>query len=462
MPINEAQAQVTATTYRGDGRYQSGLHGGAEAGTAASGQTKAEVPLTMETVITRENLMLAYQRVVENKGAAGVDNLSVTELKPWLKKHWPVIRKALIEGSYQPQAIRRMDIPKPDGGVRTLGIPTVVDRLIQQAIAQQLSALVDKDFSDSSYGFRPGRNAWQAVQQAQRYIRSGKRWVVDMDLAKFFDRVEHRLLMSRLAGKIKDRRVLRLIRRYLKSDMAKGKEREKRREGLPQGGPLSPLLSNMVLDELDKELERRGHSFCRYADDCNIYVSSRKAGEHILRDIREFLENKLKLKVNEKKSAVARPWERKFLGYSVTWHKQTKLKIAPASVSRLKNKIRSLTTGNRSKSVKVTIDELTPVLRGWISYFRLTEVRGILEELDGWIKRRLRCQIWRQWKKPPTRSRMLQRCGLDKDRAMVSAYNSHGAWWNSGASHLNQVIKNAWFKGMGLISLLEQQRQFQR
>lgn len=258
-----------------------------------------------------------------------------------------------------------MDIPKPDGGVRTLGIPTVVDRLIQQAIAQQLSAIVDKSFSDSSYGFRPGRNAWQAVQQAQRYIRGGKRWVVDMDLEKFFDQVDHRLLMTRLTRTIKDRRVLRLIRRYLKAEMVKDGQREKRQAGMPQGGPLSPLLSNILLDELDKELERRGHSFCRYADDCNIYISSRKAGDHLLKDIRAFVENKLK--VNEKKSAVARPWERKFLGYSVTWHKQAKLKIALTSVNRLKEKVRSLTTGNRSKSVKATINALTPVLRGWIS-----------------------------------------------------------------------------------------------
>lgn len=247
------------------------------------------------------------------------------------------------------------------GGHEHVAIPTVVDRLIQQAIAQQLSAIVDKSFSDSSYGFQPGRSAWQAVQQAQRYIRSGKRWVVDMDLEKFFDRVDHRLLMTRLARTIKDRRVLRLIRRYLKTEMVKDGQREKRQEGMPQGGPQSPLLSNILLDELDKELERRGHSFCRYADDCNIYVSSRKAGEHLLDEIRAFVENKLKLKVNEKKSAVARPWEWRFLGYSVTWHKQAKLKIALTSVNRLKEKVRSLTTGNRSKSVKVTINVLTPV-----------------------------------------------------------------------------------------------------
>ncbi|EIA0253085.1 group II intron reverse transcriptase/maturase [Escherichia coli] len=447
MMINEAQAQATAASGRGDGRYSSGLHDGAETSTASDGQTKAEVPLTTEAVITRENLMLAYQRVVE--------------LKPSLKKNRPSVRQALTDGNYQPRAIRRMDIPKPDGGVRTLGIPTVLDRLIQQAIAQQLSAIVDKSFSDSSYGFRPGRSAWQAVQQAQRYIRSGKWWVVDTDLEKFFDRVAHRLLMTRLARTIKDRRVLRLIRRYLKSEMVKDGQREKRQEGMPQGGPLSPLLSNILLDELDKELERRGHSFCRYADDCNIYVSSRKAGEHLLDEIRGFVENKLKLKVNEKKSAVARPWERRFLGYSVTWHKQAKLKIALTSVNRLKEKVRSLTTGNRSKSVKATINVLTPVLRGWISYFRLTEVRGVLEELDGWIKRKLRCLLWRQWKRPGTRTKNLQRAGLSKDRAMISAYNNHGPWWNSGASHMNQAIKNAWFRRLGLISLLEQQRQFQ-
>ncbi|HBA9710939.1 TPA: group II intron reverse transcriptase/maturase [Escherichia coli] len=451
MMINEAQAQATAASGRGDGRYPSGLHDGAEISTAAGGQTKAEVPLTMEAVITREYLMLAYQRVVENKGAA--------ELKPWLKKNWRSVRQALIDGNYQPRAIRRMDIPKPDGGVRTLGIPTVVDRLIQQAIAQQLSAIVDKSFSDSSYGFRPGRNAWQAVQQAQRYIRGGKRWVVDMELEKFFDRVDHRLLMTRLARTIKDRRVLRLIRRYLKAEIVRDGQREKRQEGMPQGGPLSPLLSNILLDELDKELERRGHSFCRYTDDCNIYVSSRKAGDHLLKNIRAFVENKLK--VNEKKSALARPWERKFLGYSVTWHKQAKLKIALTSVNRLKEKVRSLTTGNRSKSVKATINALTPVLRGWISYFRLTEVRGVLEELDGWIKRKLRCLLWRQWKRPGTRTKNLQRAGLSKDRAMISAYNNHGPWWNSGSSHMNQAIKNAWFSRQGLISLLEQQRQFQ-
>lgn len=461
MLTGEAQAQKTVATGRKVGQYPSGLSGGAEGDTAVSGQTKAEMPLTIEAVITRENLMLAYQRVVENKGAAGVDNLSVAELKPWLQQNWASIRQALIKGEYQPRAIRRMDIPKPDGGVRTLGIPSVVDRLIQQAIAQQLSPVVDAGFSSSSYGFRPGRNAWQAVQQAQQYVQSGKRWVVDMDLEKFFDRVDHDIMMSRLARVIMDRRLLKLIRRYLEAEMINGHEREVRREGMPQGGPLSPLLSNILLDELDKELESRGHSFCRYADDCNIYVSSRKAGEHLLKSLSEYLNNTLKLKVNEKKSAVARPWERKFLGYSVTRHKRTRLKIAGSSVNRLKDKIRNLTTGNGSKALRKVINELTPVLRGWISYFRYTEIKGELEALDGWIRRKLRCLLWRQWKRAKTRARMLMKAGLSESRAWISACNQRGAWWNSGASHMNTALKNGVFTRLGLLSLLEQHRQFQ-
>lgn len=363
-------------------------------------------------------MMLAYQRVVENKGAAGVDNLSVQALKPWLKTHWESVKTALMMGTYLPRAIRKMDIPKPDGGVRTLGIPTVVDRLIQQAIAQKLSAVVEPTFSTSSYGFRPNRNAWQAVRQAQTYITNGKRWVVDIDLEKFFDRVDHDILMSRLARHIKDSRVLKLIRSYLEAELIDGKERVPRREGMPQGGPLSPVLSNILLDELDKELERRGHEFCRYADDCNIYVSSREAGEHLLRDLKEYLAKRLKLTINEKKSAVARPWERKFLGYSVTWHREVRLKIANSSVMRLKDKIRSLTTGHCSASVKRIINELTPLLRGWISYFRYSEVKGVLEALDSWINRKLRCLLWRQWKRPYTRAKKLMEAGLKKGRGV--------------------------------------------
>ena len=458
---DDAQARETEALNAGDERNSSRAELGAEVNSAASGQTKAEVSITIEAVIARENMQLAYQRVVENKGAAGVDNLTVSEFKPWLKQHWPSVKNALIAGSYLPRAVRRVDIAKPNGGVRTLGIPTVVDRLIQQAIAQVLSPQVEPGFSESSYGFRPKRSAGQAVQQAQQYIQGGKRWVVDMDLEKFFDRVDHDILMSKLSRLIQDDRLLKLIRRYLEADMESGEEVTKRKQGMPQGGPLSPLLSNILLDALDKELERRGHSFCRYADDCNIYVGSRKAGEHLLKEISEFLERKLKLQVNEQKSAVARPWERKFLGYSVTAHKATKLRISPVSVERLKEQIRSLTTGHRTKSVKATIEELTPVLRGWISYFHLTEVKGVLEELDGWIRRKLRCLLWRQWKRPFTRARMLMKAGLDEVRAWRSACNQRGPWWNAGASHMNQAYKKRWFEALGLVSLLELHRQFQ-
>ncbi len=462
MLIDEAQVQATAAMNGRSEQNSPEPDDGAEMNTAATGQTKAEASITIEAVIERANLLLAYQRVVENKGAAGVDNLNVTELKPWLQHHWPSVRQTLIDGSYLPRRVRRVDIPKPNGDVRTLGIPTVVDRLIQQAIAQILSPQVDPSFSEFSYGFRPERNAWQAVQQTQQYMESGKRWVVDLDLEKFFDRVNHDILMSRVARIVKDERLLKLIRRYLEAEMESGREVIKRRQGMPQGGPLSPLLSNILLDDLDKELEKRGHSFCRYADDCNIYVRSRKAGEQVLKSISRFLEKRLKLQVNEQKSAVARPWERKFLGYSVTRHKAPRLKIASSSVARLKDKIRSLTTGHRSKSVKLTIKELTPVLRGWMSYFRLTQVKGVLEELDSWIRRKLRCLLWRQWKRPASRARELKKAGLDEKRAKISAYNHKGPWWNAGASHMNQAYRKGWFERVGLISLLEYHRQFQR
>ena len=461
MLINDAQAQKTAASECEDGRNLSGYATGAEIDTAVSGRTKAEPSVTMEAVTDRANMMLAYQRVVENKGAAGVDNLSTLDLKPWLKQHWQGVKVSLTEGSYLPRAIRKVDIPKPNGDVRTLGVPTVVDRLIQQAIAQRLSPLVEPHFSHSSYGFRPNRNAWQAVQQAQQYIRSGKRWVVDMDLEKFFDRVDHDILMSKLANLIEDKRLLKLIRRFLEVEMMDNGQRVTRDRGMPQGGPLSPLLSNILLDSLDKELERRGHSFCRYADDCNIYVSSQKAGESLLTDITEFLSKELKLQVNADKSAVAKPWERKFLGYSFTRHKESRVKIAAQSVSRFKDKIREMTTRHCSRSINETIHVMTPVLRGWISYFRLTKVKGVLEELDGWIRRKLRCLLWRQWKRVYTRARNLMKAGLTEERAWWSATNQRGAWWNAGASHMNQAFRKGWFDKMGLVSLLECHRQFQ-
>ena len=415
----------------------------------------------MDEVVERSNLKLAYQRVVENKGAPGVDEVSVPEFKDWLKMHWPSVKKALLEGRYLPRPVRRVDIPKPSGGIRTLGVPTLVDRLVQQALHQVLQPLFEPTFSDGSYGFRPGRGAHQAVRKAQGYIREGKRWVVDIDLEKFFDRVNHDVLMARVAQQVSDARVLKLIRRFLEAGMMSDGLVEQRTEGTPQGGPLSPLLSNILLNDLDQELERRQLAFCRYADDCNIYVRSRVAGNRVMQGVRTFLEGALKLRVNTEKSAVARPWERKFLGFSVTAHRESRLRIAPASVQRLRQKVRDLMRTGRGRSLTHTIEDLNPLLRGWINYFRLTEAKGVLEELDGWMRRRLRCLLWRQWKRGATKARKLRALGLDAERARHSASNGRGPWWNAGASHMNQALPAKYFTSKGLVSLMVTHQRLQ-
>ncbi len=415
----------------------------------------------MEEVVERSNLKRAYQRVVENEGAPGVDDVSASEFKDWLKMHWPSVKTALLEGRYLPRPVRRVDIPKPSGGRRMLGVPTLVDRLIQQALHQVLQPLFEPTFSDSSYGFRPGRGAHQAVCQARGYIREGKRWVVDIDLEKFFDRVNHDVLMSRVARQVSDARVLKLIRRFLEAGMMSEGLVEQRTEGAPQGGPLSPLLSNILLNDLDRELERRQLAFCRYADDCNIYVSSRVAGNRVMSGVRTFLEEALKLRVNTEKSAVARPWERKFLGYSVTVHHESRLRVAPASVQRLRQKVRDLMRTGRGRSLTCTIEDLNPLLRGWINYFRLTETKGVLEELDSWMRRRLRCLLWRQWKRRATKARKLRALGLDAERARRSASNGQGPWWNAGASHMNQALPAKYFTTKGLVSLLDTHQRLQ-
>ena len=415
----------------------------------------------MDAVVERNNLWQAYERVMRNKGAAGVDGLTVSEFKAWLQQHWSSVKAALLAGNYMPAAIRKVEIPKPNGGVRTLGIPTVLDRLIQQALLQVLQPQFEPEFSEHSYGFRPGRNAWQAVQRAQSYIGDGRRWVVDLDLEKFFDRVNHDILMSRLARRVKDERILKLIRRYLQAGMMSEGIVSARVKGTPQGGPLSPLLSNILLTDLDRELERRGHRFCRYADDCNIYVKSEVAGQHAMAAITDYLERKLKLQVNRDKSAVAQPWQRKFLGYSVTRHEQARLKIADSSLKRLKDRVREIVVGNASRNLGKTVEALNPVLRGWTSYFRLTEVKGVLQELDGWIRHKLRCLLWRQWKRPATRNKRLQERGLGETRAWKSASNGRGPWWNAGASHMNAAYPKRFFDELGLVSLLDTQRRFQ-
>ncbi len=429
--------------------------------TAACAETIDEHDtMRIEEVLRRENMIRAYQRVKQNKGSAGVDGMSVNELMPYLQTHWHRIKTEILEGRYRPQPVLLVEIPKPGGrGMRRLGIPTVIDRLIQQAILQVLQPQIDPTFSDSSYGFRPGRSAHQAVKRARAHIKAGHRWVVDMDLEKFFDRVNHDILMSRMARRVKDKRILLLIRRYLQAGMLEGGTVSQRVEGTPQGGPLSPLLSNVLLDDLDCELERRGHRFVRYADDCNIYVASQRAGERVLRSIEAFLEKRLRLTVNQDKSAVDRPWKRKFLGYSVTAHREPKLRIAPESVKRFRDKVRELVRKGRGRSVGRTIQELKPLIRGWVSYFRLAEVKAAFEQLDQWLRRRLRCILWRQWKRPRTRMKKLTKLGLDRHRAWKSAYNGRGPWWNAGASHMNQAVPTRHFRTLGLLSLLEEHRR---
>jgi len=436
--------------------------GGASNGTARREPSCTGTLDLMEAVVERENMLKAFNRVVRNKGSAGVDAMSVDELKPYLQTHWKRIKAELLAGSYDPQPVLRVEIPKPGGkGMRKLGIPTVVDRLIQQALHQVLNPLFDPGFSDHSYGFRSGRSAHQALIQAREHVALGRRWVVDLDLEEFFDRVHHDVLMSRMARKVRDKRVLYLIRRYLTAGIMEGGLVSQPTMGTPQGGPLSPLLSNILLDDLDKELERRGHRFCRYADDVNIYVGSRRAGQRVLDSIEKFLNRRLRLQVNRQKSAVGRPWKRTFLGYSMTWHKRPRLKVASSSVQRLKMALKQAFRQGRGRNLGKFIEDLTPTLRGWINYYRLSEVKGIFEELDGWIRRRLRCIIWRQWKRTYARAKGLMQRGIGESRAWQSAANGRGPWWNSGASHMNQAFAKKFFDQLGLVSLLDSVLKFQ-
>jgi RNA-directed DNA polymerase len=429
---------------------------------AAKGNTRLEEAMLMEEVLHRENLRRALRRVIANKGAPGVDGMTVESLSPYLKENWPRIREELSSGRYIPQPVRRVEIPKPDGGGRrALGIPTALDRFIQQAVLQVLFPLFDPHFSDSSYGFRPKRGSHDAVKAARMHVEAGYRTVVDIDLEKFFDRVNHDVLMARVGRRVRDKRILRLIGRYLTSGVMVGGVYQVQEEGTPQGGPLSPLLSNVLLDDLDKELERRGHRFCRYADDCNIYVKSRAAGERVMVSLTRFLEKRLRLRVNAEKSAVGRPWERKYLGYSMTWHRSPKLKVAQASIKRAKAHIREIMRKGRGRSLGRVIGELTPYLRGWVNYFHLSTVKRAFEELDEWLRRKLRCILWRQWKKPITRARKLMERGVERVRAFTSAYNGRGPWWNAGASHMNQAIPAKWLAQQGLLSLLDEQRRLQ-
>jgi len=411
--------------------------------------------MLMNLILSRENLIEALKRVEKNKGSHGIDGMSVKSLRRHLYENWDTLCDSLRKGTYQPNPVRRVEIPKPNGGVRLLGIPTVIDRFIQQAIAQVLTPLFDPTFSEHSYGFRPSRRGHDAVRKAKGYISEGYRWVIDMDLEKFFDKVNHDKLMGILANRIQDRLVLKLIRKYLQAGIMINGVVYDAEEGTPQGGPLSPLLSNILLDKLDKELERRGHKFVRYADDCNIYMKSKKAGERVMNSITCFIEQKLKLKVNRGKSAVDRPWKRKFLGFSFTVNKKPKVRIANESVKRLKAKIRKLTSRSKPIPMEVRIEKLNQFLTGWCGYFALADTPSKFKEFDEWIRRRLRMIEWKQWKNPKTRVRKLKSLGVPDQKAYEWG-NSRKKFWRIASSPiLHKTLDNSYWSHRGLKSLYQ-------
>jgi RNA-directed DNA polymerase len=413
-------------------------------------ESPAEIERLMEEVVERENLKEALKRVKANKGSPGVDGMTVHALADYLKEHWLAIREQLLSGTYKPQPVRRKEIDKPEGGVRKLGIPTVLDRLIQQAVMQVLQRRWDRTFSEHSYGFRPRRSAHQAVAQAQQYLAAGYRWVVDLDLEKFFDRVNHDKLMGQVAKRVADKRVLKLLRAFLTAGVMENGLVSPVDEGTPQGGPLSPLLSNLVLDELDRELERRGHRFVRYADDCNIYVRSVRAGQRVMASVTRFLHEKLKLQVNREKSAVARPQERKFLGFSFTRDREPKRRIAPKAKVRFKQRVRELTWRTRGVSLEEMAHELASYLRGWRSYFGCCQTPSVLVRLDSWIRRRLRSAQWQQWKRFGKRVRELRKHGVSRDWAMRIASSGHGPWRLSQTPSLRQALPDAAWDALGV------------
>jgi len=417
-------------------------------------ESPASMNRLMEEVCERENLKEALRRVKANKGSAGIDRMTVDGIVDYLKQHWLAIREQLLSGTYQPKPVRRVEIPKPDGGVRKLGIPTVLDRFIQQAVMQVLQRQWDRTFSDYSYGFRPGRSAHQAVAKAQQYIAEGRGWCVDLDLEKFFDRVNHDKLMGQIAERVGDKRLLKLIRAFLNAGVMENGLVSPSVEGTPQGGPLSPLLSNLVLDELDRELERRGHRYVRYADDCNIYVRSERAGQRVMQSVTQFITQELKLKVNETKSAVARPQERKFLGFSFTAGPEIKRVIAPKALDRFKQRIREITLRAKGVSMQTTIEELAPYMRGWRSYFGYCETPEVLVSLTRWVRLRLRAAMWRQWKTPRRRREALLELGVRLRLARNTAGSGLGPWYLAKAKALSVGLSNAYFKSLGLPSLV--------
>lgn len=430
--------------------------GGTESSGATNGhESPASTDRLMEEVCERANLKEALRRVKANKGRAGVDGMTIGGITDYLKQHWPAIREQLLNGTYEPKPVRRVEIAKPDGGVRKLGIPTVLDRFIQQAVLQVLQRRWDRTFSRHSYGFRPGRSAHHAVAQAQHYIAEGYGWVVDLDLEKFFDRVNHDKLMGRIAQRVDDKRLLKLLRALLDAGVMENGLVSPSVEGTPQGGPLSPLLSNLVLDELDRELERRGHRFVRYADDSNIYVRSERAGQRVMESVTRFITTQLKLAVNASKSAVARPQDRKFLGFSFTAGPEVKRTIAPKALARFKARIREITRRAKGVSIETTIAELAPYMRGWRNYFGFCETPEALVYLTRWVRLRLRAALWRQWKTPRRRRAALMELGVRHRLASNTAGSGLGPWYLARAKALSVGLSNAYFNSLGLPTLID-------
>jgi RNA-directed DNA polymerase len=439
---------------KGRGEAPSNAEEGTEAPTAnRKTESTASTEHLMEEVCERKNLKKALKRVKANKGSPGVDGMTVEELPGYLREHWAEVKEQLLEGTYEPQPVKRVEIPKPGGGVRKLGVPTVLDRFVQQAVLQVLQKRWDPTFSEHSYGFRPGRSAHQAVIQAQKHIAEDHRYVVDIDLEKFFDRVNHDMLMGRVAKRVSDKRMLRLIRAFLNAGVMENGLVGPTDGGTPQGGPLSPLLSNLVLDDLDRELERRSHRFVRYADDCNIYVRSKRAGERVMESIARFIEKKLKLKVNKSKSAVARPRDRKFLGFSFTSNRKPRRRIAPKALERLKKRVRELTRRTRGVSIEKMVGQLSRYLKGWLGYFAICETPVVLERLESWIRRRLRCVVWKQWKRGRKRFAELRKRGVGRDRAARAAGSAHGPYRLSNSPALAIALPNDYFRSLGLPKL---------
>ncbi|MDQ0189853.1 group II intron reverse transcriptase/maturase [Alicyclobacillus cycloheptanicus] len=422
---------------------------------SAQGQTPSCEDSTnlLERMLQRENMLLALKRVESNKGAPGTDGVTVEQLRSYVQMHWADIRQQLLTGAYKPQPVRRVEIPKPGGGMRKLGIPTVLDRLIQQALLQVLTPIFDSGFSPNSFGFRPGRKAHDAVKKAQEYIREGYAWTVDMDLAAFFDRVNHDMLMARVARKVEDKRILKLIRAYLNAGVLENGVVVRSEEGTPQGGPLSPLLANILLDDFDQELTKRGHKFVRYADDCNIYVKSRRAGERVMTSLTRYLEEDPKLKVNRDKSAVDRPQRRKFLGFSFLYGKQAPIRLADRTIERFKDRVRQMTSRTRSMPLSERIRQLNAYIMGWVAYFRVAQMKGHCERLDEWIRRRLRMCIWKQWKRVKTRYRKLRALEQPEWIVHMMANSRRGPWLM--AKNLNKAMDKTYFEALGLKSLKE-------